>query len=117
MGTHRVAGIFGSVDTAQQAREVLEKAGVAARSVTLSRSLAEDPIAAEAPGQSYENQPGQRRAMTPSRRQDDYNRWHGEAVRRGACVLTVEVPEDREAQIRQLMLEAGARDILRTPAP
>ena len=70
--------------------------------MALSALLTDDGIAAEAPGQSYENQPGQ-----PS--SDSELARYGEAVRAGACVLSVFTrSEEEERYVEQLLLRNGA---------
>ena len=63
--------------------------------------LTDDGVAAEAPGQSFENQPGQPPADSRSAR-------YGEAIRTGACVLSVFTRSEEEKQhVEQLLLGTG----------
>ncbi len=55
----RVTGIFPTLASAHAARRALLSHGVAEDHITVSVSQTEDGIAAEAQGQSHENQPGQ----------------------------------------------------------
>ena len=57
LGAQTVIGIFGSPAAAEQARGVLLEAGVPENRVALSATLTDDGIGAEAPGQSFGNQP------------------------------------------------------------
>ena len=73
-----------SLAEAESAREAIRKAGIPAASIAISRPSTEDGIAGEVPGQSYENQPGQK--------EHDFDRdaaRFGSLVRGKACVLTV----------------------------
>ena len=84
-------------------RAAFLRAGVPQNRITVRSGLTEDVIAAEAPGQSYENQPGQPAwdsAMAP----------YGEAVRSGACVVSVFARSEEERQyVEQLLLKNRAR--------
>lgn len=89
LGAQTIVGVFASLAAAEEARAALLRAGVPEYRITVSSGLTEDGIAAEAPGQSYENQPGQPAwdsAMAP----------YGEAVRSGACVVSVLARSDEE---------------------
>ena len=104
-----VVGIFDSEASARQARDELVRTGISESCVAISTDLTHDGIAAEAPGQSYENQPGQ----APNR--DKPQRWFGsvsggsarrahreaqydDAVHSGSCVLSVEAGSAEEVQ-------------------
>lgn len=96
LGTRTVVGIFGSVSAAEDAKGMLLQAGVPENRIAVSASLTEDAIAAEAPGQSFENQPGQRHEKKTAE--------YGEAVRSGGCVVSVFARSDEESQyVEQLM--------------
>jgi hypothetical protein len=56
-----VLAVFGTDESAREAIDYLVISGIAMSRITLSRSTTEDGIAAENPGQSFENQPGQGR--------------------------------------------------------
>ena len=102
LGAHTIVGVFASAAAAEDARVALRHAGVPENRIALSAGLTEDGIAAEAPGQSYENQPGQPAsdsAMAP----------YGEAVRSGACVVSVFARSEEERQyVEQLLLRNRA---------
>jgi hypothetical protein len=100
-----VSGVFDSLPAAERARVAMLEAGVAEQRIVLSRALTEDGIAGEAPGQSYENQPGQ-----PSDAQAARVARTAAAARRGACVLSVTGPEQDQERIDRLMQRSGCRD-------
>ena len=56
MERNMLTAVFGSTLEAAKAREALISAGLQGRDVTISADLTSDGIAAEAPGQAYENQ-------------------------------------------------------------
>ena len=101
LGTKTVVGVFDSVSAAEDAKGVLLQAGVPENRIAVSVSLTEDAIAAEAPGQSFENQPGQGDEKKTAQ--------YGEAVRGGGCVLSVFARSDEESQyVEQLMRQKRA---------
>jgi hypothetical protein len=105
-----VSGVFDSVQAAEEARRVLVDAGVPQRRTAVSSHLTADGIAAEAPGQSFENQPGQGagHAVLEGSREKRAARF-GEAVRSGACVLSVHARSDEERlMVEELMRRQGA---------
>lgn len=102
-----VVGIFGSMESAQRAREALLAHGIDEVSVTLSIDLTADGVAAESPGQSFENQPGQ----SPS---DSRAAASNEAVRSGVCTLTVDGPT---GEVETLLRAGGARNVTRLQSP
>ena len=102
LGAQTVVGIFASATAAEEARSVLLDSGVPESRIALSTGLTDDGIAAEAPGQSYENQPGQ-----PP--EDSRLARHGERVRTGACVVSVFTRSEEEKQyVEQLLLRSRA---------
>lgn len=104
MGHRLMMSVFGSVEAAQQARQSLLAAGIADERIALSTDLTADAIAAEYPGQSYCNQPGQ---------PEEYEQDHGcDAAHAGACVLRVDVGSTAsESAVEQIMRRCGARDL------
>jgi hypothetical protein len=101
--TSQTMGIFDSVRAAEQARTALLDAGIDEDRIALSADLSDDAIAGEAPGQSYENQPGQ----SP---EDSAAARYSEAVRGGVCVLTVSAESHIDRKyIEQLLRQKGAR--------
>jgi hypothetical protein len=103
LGAKTIVGVFASAAAAEEARTALLDAGVSENRIALSAGLTDDGIAAEAPGQSYENQPGQRAA-------DSRDARYGEAVRTGGCVVSVFIRSEEEKQyVEQLMLSKRAR--------
>jgi hypothetical protein len=106
MTRNPVVGIFDSVETAEQAGEALVHGGVPRRRIVISVCLTEDGIAAEAPGQSYENQPGEPPDESACAR-------FGDAVRSGTCTLAVEVASGGDrAHLARVLRRSGARGIV-----
>jgi hypothetical protein len=109
-----ISGVFDSVAAAEQARAILMEAGVPVRRIAVSSDLTADGIAAEAPGQSFENQPGQGAgsAVLEGSREKRAARF-GEAVRSGACVLSVHARSAEERlMVEELMRRNGAHRTL-----
>ena len=103
LGAKTVVGVFASASAAEEARTVLLRSGVPESRIALSAGLTDDGIAAEVPGQSYENQPGQ-----PP--EDSRVARHGQRVRAGACVVSVFTRSEEEKQdVEQLLLRSSAR--------
>jgi hypothetical protein len=109
MPIHTIVGIFGDLGAAERARAELMEAGIARHRIALSANLTDDGIAAEAPGQSYENQYW-------SSDEDDTRRARFNAeVQSAACVVSVaSEPRDRE-RIAELLRREGARRTLLRP--
>jgi hypothetical protein len=109
LGAQTVVGVFDSSVAAEQAKVALLEAGVPEARMALSVPMTDDGIAAEAPGQSFENQPGQPPAESRAAR-------YGEAVRSGACVLSVFTRSEEEKQyIEQLLLRYRAHQTTTPP--
>jgi hypothetical protein len=89
LGAKTVVAVFESMPAAEGAKTTLIRAGVPEQRIALSAGLTDDGIAAEVPGQSYENQPGQPAQESKAAR-------FGEAVRSGACVVSVLARSDEE---------------------
>jgi hypothetical protein len=101
LGAKTVVGVFESVSAAEDARATLLQAGVPEKRIALSGGLTDDPLAAEAPGQSFENQPGQKSEKRTAQ--------YGDAVRSGGCVVSVFARSDEESHyVEQLMREKRA---------
>jgi hypothetical protein len=98
LGSQTVVGIFDSLPAAEAARGTLLQAGIPEARIALSAELTADGVAAEAPGQSFENQPGQ----GADRKQAQY----GEAVRSGGCVVSVFIRSEEEKQYVEGLLRA-----------
>jgi len=96
LGTKTVVGVFDSVSAAEDARATLLQAGVPEKRIALSGGLTDDPLAAEAPGQSFENQPGQGNERKTAQ--------YGEAVRSGGCVVSVFARSDEESHYVERLL-------------
>lgn len=112
MACHQVVGVFGSMARARLAREALIVEGFPEEHITLSMDMTEDGIAAEAPGESYENQPNDRGGAGDwfgSWRRDAADRraaQAADAARRGVCVVTAEARNAAEADRAQEIMEA-----------
>jgi hypothetical protein len=89
IGARTVVAVFDSMPAAEGAKATLMRAGVPEQRIAVSAGLTDDGIAAEVPGQSYENQPGQPAEESEAAR-------FGEAVRTGACVVSVLARSDEE---------------------
>jgi hypothetical protein len=106
MASQTMVGVFDSVSAAEHARSALLQAGIREDRMALSADLSEDAIAGEAPGQSYENQPGQSPDDSAAARYSD-------AVRSGVCVLSVKAVSHADRKhIEQLMRQKGARRLV-----
>ncbi|HEX2241419.1 MAG TPA: hypothetical protein VHJ82_09795 [Actinomycetota bacterium] len=112
MQNRTVMGIFDRPDDAEKLKEELLEAGIARHRIVISRLVTEDGIAAEAPGQSYENQHAGDEAFVGE--VPDPEKF-AEAVRRSACVVSVVArsPIDKQ-QIARLMRRHGARQTVET---
>ena len=98
LGVKTIVGVFASAAAAEEARSALLSAGVSENRIALSAGLTDDGIAAEAPGQASENQPGQSAG-------DSRDARYGEAVRTGACVVSVFIRSEEEKQyVEQLLI-------------
>ena len=110
MASRTVVGIFASVSAAEEARTDLIDAGIARHRIVLSVHLTEDGIAAEAPGQFYENQ-----SDRIVGRLDAERARFGDEVASGACVVSVaSEPRDRE-RVAAVMKRKGARRTMLRP--
>lgn len=99
IGAKTIVAVFDSVGAAEGARTRLLQAGVPERRIAVSADLTHDGIAAEAPGQAFENQPGQPRAEKEAGR-------YADAVRSGACVVSVLARSDEEGHYVEELLRA-----------
>lgn len=97
MARRKVIGIYGSIARARLVQEALIAEGTPEDRVSISVDMTLDGIAAEAPGQSYANQPGSRGANVGwlgSRRRppeaDPRANGRLDASHCGSCVVTVE---------------------------
>lgn len=89
IGAKTVVAVFDSRPAAEGAKATLLRAGVPESRIAVSAGLTDDGIAAEAPGQAYENQPGQPAEQAEAAR-------FGAAVRSGGCVVSVLARSDEE---------------------
>ncbi|HEX6632339.1 MAG TPA: hypothetical protein VF038_00125 [Usitatibacter sp.] len=104
----RLTGIFDTVSAAERARDALVAEGIARERITLSASQTSDGIAAEAPGETYENQAGEDRASVERGR-------FGSAIRSAVCALTVDSTGEEE-RVGAILRSRGAREVMRPPA-
>ena len=102
-----IAARFDRLEDAGRAETALVRAGVPRSRLCLSRSMTEDGVAAEAPGQSYENQTGEDPAVAK----------FAEAVRGAVYVMSVALASRSEAALAAALLrDHGARGgVLRVP--
>ena len=101
LGAQTVVGVFASTTAAEEAKGALRRAGVPENRMALSASLTEDAVAAEVPGQLFENQPGQAAEAKTAR--------FAQAIRTGGCVLSVFTRSEEEKQyVEQLLLRSRA---------
>lgn len=105
MRNRTVTGVFDHPGDAEKVKDELIQSGVARHRILISRLVTEDGIAAEAPGQSYENQGDD----VLVGRVPDPEKW-AEAAHSAACVLSVVArsPLDKR-HIADLMVRHGAR--------
>jgi hypothetical protein len=127
MADKTVVGIFDSVSAAEGAKVALVESGVPTNRIALSANLTEDGIAAEAPGQSYEHQSYRGsdklsgfdllRSLFGRKPGTDTDRArYNEAVRSGACIVTVDSGSGGDARrIKDLMHRKGARITMERP--
>ncbi|MDT3669662.1 MAG: hypothetical protein ROZ37_04930 [Aromatoleum sp.] len=98
-----ITGVFSSTGEAEHARQRLVEAGVAENRIGVSTDLTADGIAAECPGQSYSNQPGQDSQgidVDPS----------SDAVHGGTCVVSVDLGGSADSgRVEQIMRQCGAQ--------
>lgn len=108
IGAKTVVAVFDSRPAAEIAKATLLRAGVPESRIALSAGLTDDGIAAEVPGQGYENQPGQPAREAKAAR-------FSEAVRSGACVVSVLARSDEETDYVAALLrrERAYRTALR----
>lgn len=101
-----LAATFADAGSAAQAKASLLQCGIAEERMVLSIALTGDDIAAEAPGQSYENQTGE----------DSAEARYNSGLRAGGCVLSVRCDSAGEVQrVTLLLREQGARSLARAP--
>ncbi|HUQ73328.1 MAG TPA: hypothetical protein VM183_01280 [Burkholderiales bacterium] len=104
-------GVFAGAAEAAQARARLVAEGVGLERITLSSEHSADDIAAEAPGQSYEQQnPSDSTAAAKA------DARHNTLLRTGGCALSVTASSREEsARLRAVMERAGAHATLERP--
>jgi hypothetical protein len=103
-GMASILAVFDDEITARRAAETAKMIGIPDELLTVSAPLTTDGIAAEAPGQSYGNQPGQ--PDSKSRPEGSY----ADAVRAGGCVVTVKIVAGSDVGlVRDVLRKGGAR--------
>ena len=104
--------VFSSAEEAVAARRSLVDAGYADASIEVTADLTSDGVAAEAPGQAYENQqtvPGAgllawlRSSFTSITDDDTADAQRLADIQRGAAVLTIEAGESEFDRLRQVL--------------
>lgn len=110
----RLAATFGNPSDAAVARASLVRAGVPVERVNLSINFTMDAIAAEYPGQSYEHQEqrGSDQVKTGAGYTDTDRARFNQEVRSAACVLTVQLDEEKKEDIAGVLREHGARSVI-----
>ena len=104
-----IVGVFRDPGDAQAARAALLHRGLPEEALALSAVTGDDGVADEFPGESYENQPGESEDGNAAAR-------FGEAVRSGACILSVEPRDGFDAESIAALLQAHrAMRTLRPP--
>ncbi len=110
-----LAATFGNPSDAALARASLVRAGVSAERVALSINFTlDDAIAAEYPGQSYENQEyrGSDQVKVGGGYTDTDRARFNEEVRAAACVLTVQLEPEKGEAIAGMLRELGAKSVM-----
>jgi hypothetical protein len=110
----RLAATFGDPSDAAVARASLVRAGVPVERVNLSINFTMDDIAAEYPGQSYENQEyrGSDQVKVGGGYTDTDRARFNEEVRTAACVLTVQLEAEKSEAIAGMLREHGAKSVI-----
>jgi hypothetical protein len=110
--------MFGSLESGRQARETLLQAGIADERIALSANLTDDAIAAEVPGQAFENQEyaSSDQVRASGGWSDTEHARYLVEVCSAACVLSVRVAGAVDAgRVRALLRRAGARRAISRP--
>jgi hypothetical protein len=113
-----LVGLFASVDAGQRARQALVAAGIDEQRIVLSANMLEDAIAAEFPGQAYENQDyaSSDQVRAPGGWTDRDQARYGSQVRSAACIVNVRLDSRTDlARVSVLLVQAGARGALTRP--
>ena len=106
----RAVGIFASRAAAETARVHLAASGVALERMVVSAGLTDDAIAAEAPGEAYQNQELREDPHDEGRAQ------YAEQVRAGACTLSVAAGSAHELErVERLLRDEGAHIVTHAP--
>jgi len=110
MANPLVTGIFDSSAAPAHAREALLAQGICGERIAVSAMETSDGIAAEAPGESYENQAGEDAESAERAR-------FGSAARSALCTVSVEAgdSEPERRRIGELLAASGAREVMQAP--
>lgn len=101
--TNLVTGAFATTSDADRARSLLLAAGIPEKCIALSADLSADDVAAECPGQSYANQPGQTAGGEVAEGEAD-------TAHVGACVLRVDLePKMDRDSVELILRQCGAQ--------
>ncbi len=99
-----LAAAFADPVEARSAVQALVAAGIGEERIVLSIPLTDDAIAAEAPGQSFENQSYEA--------SDDVDARFNELMRTAACVVSVkQVPAGESDSLAELLRSRGAHAV------
>ncbi|HEX2200369.1 MAG TPA: hypothetical protein VHG88_17345 [Burkholderiales bacterium] len=113
-----IVGTFPSVEAGQRARDALLAAGIADERIVVSANLTDDGVAAEYPGQSYENQDDRSsdQVRVGGGSTDTDRARYAEEVRSAACIVSVRVDRGADAAaVSAVLRNAGARRALMRP--
>jgi hypothetical protein len=115
---NHVKAAFQTDAAASAATKSLERIGITPVDITPSRPVTEDPIAAEYPGQSYENQPGQGASAEAGSPMADSgpdpkeraSAHRGTLARSGVRVLSIDVhSDDQTRDVEDILLSCGGK--------
>ena len=116
MAQSTLIAVFAGESEAAAARQALIDSGVSLSDIAMSTNLTSDGIAAEAPGQAYENQVDVtggglarmvKSAFTTAKDSDTADAQRMADVQRGSVVLTVTSPAD-VAAVTAILRRSGA---------
>lgn len=98
-----VTGVFAGPREADEARVRLVAAGVPEHRIALSSDLSADGLAAEYPGQTYSNQPGQQAG-------EDCDDAFADTAHVGGCVVCVDLDANTPREpVERILRECGGR--------
>ena len=112
MADSTLIAVFSGEAEAAAARQALIDSGVSLKDIAMSANLTNDGIAAEAPGQAYENQGTVKSAFRAAKDSDTADAHRMADVQRGSVVLTVTSPA-KVASVTAILKRFGAVAIRR----